>query len=341
MAHSEQRDFFERVQSLFPQAFKNVRAIDCGSLDVNGSLEDLFSRKSKYIGVDIVPGPNVNLVCKVHELPIPSPLFDTVVSAEMLEHDEFWRDSLKRMYDVLRPGGLLVLSCAGPTRPEHGTRGTGNEWGTSPDYYRNLSQEDIVDALSAGYETFRYFEVSGRGTEDTYFWGVKAGMRLLLLAGDMRRPGWKTLDANPVCGPDILRTLPPLAVEAGSCEEIELCHGIGHFFKWEAEALLHEIYLALAPGGMLTLEQPNLMYAARVLVGLEDPIPGTVPGQCDMWPLYGDPNHKDQLHGIKWGWTPETLTDALVVAGFKREWVRGAEARYHLPVRDFRLEAVK
>lgn len=341
MSHTAQREFFERVQSKFPQAFRNVKVLDCGSLDVNGSLIDLFSRSSTYIGIDIVPGPNVNLVCKTHELPTPTPLFDTVVSAEMLEHDEFWQDSLRRMYSVLKPGGLMVISCAGPTRPEHGTSRTGHVWGTSPDYYRNISQEDIQYVLATDQGTFQLFEIYGRGTEDTYFWGVKAGMRLILLSGRMHRSGWKTLDANPVNKADFTRTIPPLDIPDSSCEEIELCHGIGHFYKWDAEKLLKEIYTALVPGGRLTLEQPNLLYAAKVLTGLIKPGTGTAPGQCDMWALYGDPNHRDPLHGIRWGWTVETLTEALVAAGFRREQVKEYPARFHMPERDFRLEAVK
>lgn len=177
MAHTEQRDFFKKVQAMFPRSFKDVRVLDCGSLDVNGCLKGFFTGKSAYIGVDIVAGPNVNLVCKVHELPIPTPLFDIVVSAEMLEHDEFWQSSLTRMYELLKPGGLMVISCAGPTRHEHGTHrvsGGAKLYGTSPDYYRNLSQQDIMDALSVNEKTFHKFETSGRGTEDTYFWGVKS-----------------------------------------------------------------------------------------------------------------------------------------------------------------------
>jgi hypothetical protein len=75
-----------------------------------------------------------------------------------------------------------VISCAGPTRHEHGTqrtqRAAGKLYGTSPDYYRNLSQQDIVSALKAN-TNFHKFGTSGRGTEDTaedtYFWGFKNG----------------------------------------------------------------------------------------------------------------------------------------------------------------------
>lgn len=164
-------------------------------------------------------------------------------------------------------------------------------------------------------------------------------MKLLLLSGKTRRTGWVTLDGDPQVRPDIVRMLPPLALPLGSCQEIELCHGIGHFYKWEAEALLKEMYVALSPHGILTLEQPNLQWAAEVLAGVREAPAGLAPGQADMWPIYGDPNHRNPLHSIKWGWTPQTLKEALLAAGFQK--VELQRAQHHVPERDFRIQAHK
>lgn len=171
MAHPEQRDFFEIVKARFPKNFRNIRVIDCGSLDVCGSAKDLFDG-CEYLGVDIAPGPNVDRVGLIHQLTF-SEEFDTVISGEMLEHDEHWQASMRKMYDMLKPGGLLALTAAGPTRPEHGTHRTGEKWGTSPDYYRNIWPQDFLKVFDLDRE-FSAWAVSGRGTEDTYFWGRKA-----------------------------------------------------------------------------------------------------------------------------------------------------------------------
>jgi SAM-dependent methyltransferase len=190
MAHPEQRAFFERVKYLHPWSFKDVRVLDCGSLNVNGTLRDLFTGGT-YTGVDVVAGRDVDIVCKVHEFGRLKPesmdvvfdQYDTIVSAEMLEHDPHWRLSLKRMYELLKPGGLLAISCAGPGRPEHGTpRTTGPDavWTdpANPDYYRNISTGDIAEALGLKPRggPFKWWELSGRETwpQDTYFWGMKA-----------------------------------------------------------------------------------------------------------------------------------------------------------------------
>lgn len=170
MAHPEQRQFFERLRGRFPGQFYGARVIDCGSLDVNGTIQDLFIGGA-YLGVDIHPGRNVHLVHPVHTLPFVE-VFDTVVSGEMLEHSEHWVADMTTMYRMLRAGGLLALTMAGPGRPEHGTRATGADWGTGPDYYRNLSPDDVRGVLP---ETlFTECEYLFNPTPcDTYFWGIK------------------------------------------------------------------------------------------------------------------------------------------------------------------------
>lgn len=171
MSHPEQRDFFVSVKKQYPASFKNVKVIDCGSLDVNGSLKDLFE-DSDYTGVDIVQGGrNVDIVSKTHELPFHEE-FDTVLSGEMLEHDEYWELSLKKMFDMVKPGGILALSAATDGRPEHGTTRTGAHWGTSHDYYMNINAGHIRSVLKP--EWFAHYEISvHKGHSDIFFLGVK------------------------------------------------------------------------------------------------------------------------------------------------------------------------
>jgi 2-polyprenyl-3-methyl-5-hydroxy-6-metoxy-1,4-benzoquinol methylase len=48
-------------------------------------------------------------------------LFDVVISCEVMEHNPFWVATLTNMIRLLKPGGLLVMSCATIGRKEHGT----------------------------------------------------------------------------------------------------------------------------------------------------------------------------------------------------------------------------
>ena len=170
MAHDNQQNFFRKVSERYPENFSGVKVLECGSLNVNGTVRDLF-KDCDYLGIDIVEGNCVDKVCKTHELSDDC-VYDTVISGEMLEHDEFWKESLAKMYRVLKPNGLLVLSCAGRDRPEHGTRNTGELWGTSPDYYKNLEPSDIGAVLKGYMFTDCAFEVNEQ-TYDTYFFGKR------------------------------------------------------------------------------------------------------------------------------------------------------------------------
>lgn len=172
MAHPAQKQFFESVKTKHPKYFDNVNVIDCGSLDVNGTLKDLFTN-SDYTGVDIVAGKNVDIVSHIKDL--PDKKYDVVISGEMLEHDETWADSLKKMFDMCKKGGLIAISAAGKGRPEHGTtRSTGKNaiWGTSADYYMNIEEEHIRSVFKE--DMFTESEVTyNERAKDIYFYGVK------------------------------------------------------------------------------------------------------------------------------------------------------------------------
>jgi len=99
------------------QVFKFVKGLklqgkvlDCGSLDINGSVRDLFI---DYTGLDRIPGKNVDVVASCHKIPFPDEYFDHVLSLEMIEHDDdFWK-SISEMRRVLKPGGKLVITTRG------------------------------------------------------------------------------------------------------------------------------------------------------------------------------------------------------------------------------------
>ncbi len=174
MAHPAQQGYFRSVKARYPERFRDATVIDCGSLNINGSLREHFEG-GLYLGVDQRPGHDVNLVHKIHLLPFVA-VFDVVVSAEMLEHSEHWRDDLEAMYRMCKPGGLIVMSCAGTGREEHGTARTGQpSWGSSPDHYRNLTPADIIGERGVfDLDKFSWSEcIENAAACDTYFAGIK------------------------------------------------------------------------------------------------------------------------------------------------------------------------
>lgn len=166
--------------------------------------------------------------------------------------------------------------------------------------------------------------------------------KLLLGSGDWHWDGWITVDANPDNSPDHLAIIPPLppAVRAMQFQEIVASHFIEHLYRWDALLLLTECYEILLPGGVLTLEQPNLEYCCKVLAGVIDPPEGRNREQFGYWGIFGAPNG-NKWDGHKAGYTPETLSDLLVQAGFERANIAVIPGQWHEPIRDFQLRVIR
>lgn len=168
--HPEQRAFCEGVKRKLPGYFKGVKVIDFGSLDINGNNRYLFE-DSEYTGIDIGPGANVDVVCRAKDY-VPFELVDTVISTEMLEHDEEWKESLRHMVRVVRPGGLIMFTCATTGRVEHGTaRTTPGDAPYVGDYYRNLTQEDVASVWDFP-KIFSLWNIETGPPADLRFWGL-------------------------------------------------------------------------------------------------------------------------------------------------------------------------
>lgn len=177
MAHPEQQVFMLSVKAQFPQAFDGVRVLDIGSLDINGNNRYLFTNY-EYTGIDLGEGKNVDIVCRGHEYKSDR-LFDTIVSSECFEHDEYWILTINNAITLLKPNGLFLFTCAAEGRQEHGTRRTSPQ--DSPftsllpvDYYKNLSEEELRTHIELDKHFSRFYIHQVRTwPPDLYFWGIK------------------------------------------------------------------------------------------------------------------------------------------------------------------------
>lgn len=108
--------------ALTPDLVTGRSVIEVGSYDVNGSVRPGIEAHgpSSYLGVDITPGPRVDLVADVTTLPGMFPDgFDVVVSTEMLEHVVDWRASIVALALLVKRGGVLAVSTRSPGFPYH------------------------------------------------------------------------------------------------------------------------------------------------------------------------------------------------------------------------------
>lgn len=101
--------FFDRYAESFSN--DNVKVIDIGSQDVNGSLREVTPAHFAYIGVDMVAGKGVDMVVDdPYNLPLEAESVDVVICSSCFEHSEmFWLLFLEVMR-ILKPTGLFYLN---------------------------------------------------------------------------------------------------------------------------------------------------------------------------------------------------------------------------------------
>lgn len=153
-----------------------VRILDIGGRNVNGTVRDLFP-KAEYVSVDLRDGPGVDVVADIMDY-LPEDRVDMVVCCEVLEHAPRWREIVQRCCRFLRPGGKLIVTCAGPDRIPHSAVDGRHEL-LPGEYYANISLTALSDAaINSG------FQIETQGTspnslEDTYLIAVWPGFRVI------------------------------------------------------------------------------------------------------------------------------------------------------------------
>jgi SAM-dependent methyltransferase len=118
--------------------------LELGSMNCNGTPRSIFtdpsrfpSRFTKYVGVDMRAGLDVDVIANSNFLPFPDNSFDTLVCCEMLEHDLAFWFTFNEAYRVLRPGGIIIVTTRANGFPRHDY---------PSDYYR-FSQEALGHLL--------------------------------------------------------------------------------------------------------------------------------------------------------------------------------------------------
>jgi|SRR6185437_2254318 len=95
-----------------------IEILDIGGRNVNGTPRELFPN-ARYTVLDIRAGANVDIVADAAEWIPWAPIWDLVISTECFEHAKNWREIIHTAYKACKPGGRIVVTCAGPGRPPH------------------------------------------------------------------------------------------------------------------------------------------------------------------------------------------------------------------------------
>lgn len=138
--HAEARDFV--AQAVAGRSFASV--VEIGSRNVNGTVRDVIDA-AQYLGVDVEPGPGVDLVADGATIVLPRKC-DLAVSCEVLEHTPDAEAIVANMLAMVRKGGLVLLTAAcDPRAPHSATDGGPLRDG---EFYRNIDADELREWLS-------------------------------------------------------------------------------------------------------------------------------------------------------------------------------------------------
>jgi SAM-dependent methyltransferase len=176
MSHPSQMQYIQVVKDLFSEHFLGKQVLEVGSLNINGTVRDFFTN-CYYVGIDVAAGKDVDVVCEGQNFNAPTESFDVVISCECFEHNPHWISTFQNMYRMVRPGGIVIMTCATTGRAEHGTtRSTPQDSpltiGLGWDYYKNLEEKDFREHFNID-SMFRNYEFRVNGPVDLYFYGIK------------------------------------------------------------------------------------------------------------------------------------------------------------------------
>lgn len=313
----EENIWKEQLKQHFPRFFNGIRVLDVGSADINGNNKTLFNA-SDYVGIDVLPHKNVDVVSIAHEYNAPKWSFDVVCSTSELEHDKYWKETLLKMVELLKPGGMLWFTCAS-RRGEHGTKKANpndsltvqlpdEEWNN---YYRNIRKEDVQNVLDLD-KIFSEYEME-YSKDDMFlkFWGIKRA-NLDIGAGtpdEWIEGNWVRIDAF-VDEADYKVNAWELPFHDNWVQSIFSSHLLEHVGKFQVLPTLKEWYRVLIPNGKLTLRVPDLAWCCEWWLS----------HQTDGWDmdiLFGGQSREGETH--KTGFNREIAINYLQEAGFKVE----------------------
>lgn len=99
---------YRSLSRLLP-GYRGGRILDVGC--GKKPYQTWFGDVSEYVGLDVSPGPKVDVVVAPDELwPLANENFDTVLSTQVIEHADDLEFTLRQMSRVLRTDGTIILS---------------------------------------------------------------------------------------------------------------------------------------------------------------------------------------------------------------------------------------
>jgi 2-polyprenyl-3-methyl-5-hydroxy-6-metoxy-1,4-benzoquinol methylase len=81
-----------------------LRGLSCKGLEISPQLIELAKENGRQHGVD----PDIELG-NLEDYPLPREYYDLVMASSVFEHVEDWRTGVRKVYEALKPGGVLFF----------------------------------------------------------------------------------------------------------------------------------------------------------------------------------------------------------------------------------------
>lgn len=140
---------------LRPEEVKGKRIIEVGSYDMNGSLQPIVKawKPAEYVGVDIIPGPGVDIVCNADDVikKFGKEQFDVVISTEAIEHVRNWRTVISNLKNLCVPGGVILVTTCMPGHYYHPH--PDDFWRYTPEDFKAIFSDCEIDVIESDPRT--------------------------------------------------------------------------------------------------------------------------------------------------------------------------------------------
>jgi hypothetical protein len=126
-----------------------IEIVDLGGRDLNGNVWGFWPNAAWWV-VDLREGRGVDEAADLTAWR-PGRQWDLAVCCEVFEHAEKWAEIVRTAFEVTRPGGRVIFTCAGPGRAPHsGIEATAI---TPDEYYQNVHPDELRSVMaSVGFE---------------------------------------------------------------------------------------------------------------------------------------------------------------------------------------------
>lgn len=140
MGHRTCFEFGER--NLADRDMRDKDVLEVGAHEDGGSMRPYVSSysPSSYVGLDIQPGPGVDVVCDAMDIldRFGPESFDIIIANELLEHLRYWREFIHIAKTAIRPQGVMIFT----------TRSKGFPFHHAPFDFWRYEEEDMREIFS-------------------------------------------------------------------------------------------------------------------------------------------------------------------------------------------------